>query len=76
MKKEKILVMIIFVSSLIMLIISVGLCINLACYVDEAGTGPATVLGGYFWLQMYWLRLVLISITTVLSGMCLLSKEK
>ncbi|AUN13752.1 hypothetical protein [Paraclostridium sordellii] len=68
---DKILKISIFVLSLICLIISLKLFLNLAIYADEFNTSPDVVLGGEFWLYMNWLRLVLSGGICVLSGISL-----
>jgi len=66
----------IFLLSFIFLIISMKLFCNMGVYVDEVSTSPDIVLGGSFWLYMYWLRLGALGIITVLSGLSLRSKSK
>lgn len=68
---DKILKISIFVLSLICLIISLKLFLNLAIYADEFNTSPDVVLGGEFWLYMNWLRLILSGAICVLSGISL-----
>ena len=66
---------IIFVCSLIALAISLKLLWNMGIYVDEHNTIPAAVCGGDFWNVMNWLRLLLLGVTTVVSGIQLLKKS-
>lgn len=66
MKKK--LNIVIFVGSLIALLISVKLFWNMGVFVDEFNTSPDVVCGGNFWLYMDWLRLFVLIIITILSG--------
>lgn len=64
----------IFVLSFIALIISLKLFWNIAIYVDEYGTDPVAVYGGEFWLYMAWLRMPLLAIVSIVSGIKLFSR--
>ncbi|MGY0691862.1 hypothetical protein ACW2QC_03605 [Virgibacillus sp. FSP13] len=64
----------IFVFSLISLVISLKIFFNIAIYVDDFGASPTAVYGGDFWLSMAWLRLALLAIITIISGIKLFSK--
>lgn len=66
---------IIFVCSLIALAISLKLLWNMGIYVDEHNTTPAAVCGGDFWNILNWFRLLLLGVTTVVSGIQLLKKS-
>lgn len=66
---------IIFVCSLMALAISLKLFWNMGIYVDEHNTNPAAVCGGTFWNIMNWLRLLLLGVVTVISGIQLLKKS-
>lgn len=66
--KHKIGSWIIFVCSLAALCISLRLFWNLGIYVDEYNTSPVSVSGGEFWNLMNWLRLLLLAVITVISG--------
>lgn len=65
----------IFVISLMSLIISVMLFWNLGIYVDEHNTSPDVVVGGEFWLYMYWLRLILLLVLIAISGIQVLKSR-
>lgn len=64
----------IFILSFISLVISLILFWNIAVYVDDFGADPVAVYGSDFWLYMAWLRLLLLSIITLISGIKLFSK--
>lgn len=66
--KRKWINLIIFIFSGIALLISLRLFCNMGIYVDEYNTSPTAVCGGEFWLYMDWLRLVLLAIVTMVSG--------
>ena len=61
----------IFLSSLIIFIISANLTYQMGIYVDEYNTTPSVVYGGDFWLMADWLRLALSGIMAVISGIAL-----
>jgi len=67
---------VVFLISLVSLIISLVLLVNLAIYVDEYGSSPVRVTGGWFWLNMYWLRLGLLFVICLISGLRLVSRTK
>ena len=66
---KKYLSAIIFILSLIALVISLILFLNLGIYVDEHNTSPSVVLGGDFYLLANWLRLLLLALITAGSGL-------
>ncbi|MFD2132265.1 hypothetical protein ACFSKI_13730 [Pseudogracilibacillus auburnensis] len=67
----------VFVLSLISLLISLKLFWNLGIFVDEHGFSPDIVNGGDFWLSMDWLRLLLLFLLCIVSGIDILkSKQK
>jgi len=72
--KEKGASLIIFVCSALALIISLILFRNMGAYVDEYGTSPQVVYGGHVWSNMAWLRLALLAVTTLVSGVNLFRK--
>ncbi|MFJ7700577.1 hypothetical protein [Lysinibacillus fusiformis] len=41
---------------------------NIGIYVDDFGTSPTAVNGSYFSLYMAWLRIALLAIITLISG--------
>lgn len=67
---------VIFVLSLVSLVISVFLLLNMADYADEFGSSPVLVTGGWFWLNMYWLRLGLLFMLCLISGLKLVRRAK
>ncbi len=68
------LIVAIFILSLISLIFSLKIFLNIAIYVDDYGASPTAVYGGDFWLYMAWLRLALLAIITLIAGKKLFSK--
>lgn len=72
---KKALNIIIFIGSLLALIISLKLFWNMGVFVDEFNTSPDVVCGGDFWLYMDWLRLFILAIITVASGINLLKEQ-
>ena len=62
--------------SLFSLLISLRLFANMGTYVDQAGTTPAVVCWGEFWLDMDWLRLAFLLDLPVLSGLNLTQKRE
>ena len=62
------------ICSAIAFIISLRLFWNMGIYVDEYNTNPAVVCGGELWLYMDWLRLGLLGLITLLSGIKLFQK--
>ena len=65
-----------FLLSLVALVISLRLFSNLGIYVDEHNTSPNIVLGGEFWLLADWLRLFILALLTVCSGLQLFPGRK
>lgn len=63
-----------FVFSVVALAISLRLFWNMGIYVDQYNTNLSTVCGGDFWLYMEWLRLGLLGIITLISGIKLFQK--
>lgn len=76
MKNSKFINGSIFVLSLICLIISCKLFLNLSIYADEFNTSPDVVLGGEFWLSMGWLRIGASALICFLSGINLFQSLK
>lgn len=74
MKQEK-LSIIIFILSLIALFISIRLFWNLGIFVDEYNVSSDIVSGGDFWLYMDWLRLLLLFIICIVSGINILKNN-
>ena len=68
---KKVTVFLIFVSSLLIFIISANLFYQMGIYADEYNTTPSVVYGGDFWLMASWFRLALSCIMTVISGIAL-----
>lgn len=73
--KNKISTIIIFISSLITLLISMKLFWNMCIFVDETNTTPSAVLGGEIWLYMEWLKLGLLLVVCVVSGIQLINRD-
>ena len=74
--KNKILKGSIFILSSICFLITIKLVFNMRVYVDEFNTSPDVVVGGEFWLNMYWLRLGISGLVCLLSGISFFSEEK
>lgn len=64
---------VIFVISFISLFISLKLFYNLAIFSDEFGTSPSVVNGSDFWLMMDWLRMFLLFVLCLVSGISILN---
>lgn len=73
---KKIMKVVIFVLSLISFLISLILFYNLGIFVDEHNLSPADVCGGQLELIFDWIRLLLLGLLCLLSGISLLRKEK
>lgn len=73
---KKTLNILIFAGSLLVLIISIKLFWNMGIFADEFNTSPDAVCGGEFWLYMDWLRLIVLLVVTVVSGINLLGTPK
>lgn len=58
----------VFLLSLFLLLISLKLFWNLGVFVDEFSLSLDVVNGGDFWLAMDWLRLLLLLLLCVVSG--------
>lgn len=67
--------LIIFILSSITLLISLKLFWNLGVYVDEYNSTPSVICGSEFWNYMSWLRLILLGVITVVSGISIFTKE-
>lgn len=74
--KRRVLFGIIFILSSISLIISLSLFWNLGIYVDEYNTSLNIVYGSEFWLYMAWLRLLVLGIIALVSGIGIFVKGK
>lgn len=75
MKKRKLLIAV-FILSILSLLISVKLFWNTAIFVDEYNLSPAIVDGGEFWLSMDWVRLFLLLMLCILSGIGIFRSDK
>lgn len=64
--------MAVFVLSLFSLLISLKLFYNMGIYADQYGSSPVLVSGGWFWLYMDWVRLGLLFILCLISGLTLI----
>lgn len=67
---------VIFISSLVSLLISMRLFLNLGVFVDEYNLSPDIVYGGDFWLYMSWLRIGLLLIISIVSGNSIFKENK
>lgn len=65
----------VFLLSLFSLLISLKLFWNLGIFVDESGLSPNIVNGGDFWLTLDWLRLLLLLLLCVVSGISIFSAK-
>jgi len=66
----------VFLLSLFTLLISLKLFYNLGLFVDEYNLSPHIVDGGDFWLVMDWLRLFLLFLLCVVSGLSIFMGKK
>lgn len=73
--KKKILDLCIFLICIICLVISLDLLWNMGIFCDEFNTSPREVCGGETQLMLYWGRIFLLFIATVLSGIKLIKKK-
>jgi len=64
----------VFVLSLISFIITFVLFANMGRYVSDFNSSPVLITGGWFWLSMDWLRLLLLFILAFASGLNLYGK--
>ena len=68
---------IVFILSFVSLLISLKLFRNLGVFVDEHNLSTNVVSGSYFWSLMDWLRLLLLFLICVISGLNIfLAKKK
>ncbi|MGG4554572.1 hypothetical protein [Paenibacillus humicus] len=74
--KRKVLAIAVFSLSFLSLIISLKLFWNMGIFVDEYGLSPSAVNGGDFWLLMDWLRLLLLFLLCIISGVNLFNDDK
>ena len=75
MMRKKGLSIAVFLLSFISLFISVRLFWNMGLFVDEYNLSLDVVNGGEFWVSMDWLRLVLLFLLCVVSGLSIFSKK-
>ncbi|GCD10849.1 hypothetical protein [Clostridium tagluense] len=64
-----------FVLSFVLLIISLKLFLNAGIFVDEYNISPNIINGGEFWLSMDWLRLLLLFLLCIASGINILKNH-
>ena len=76
MAVQKIIHWAIFILSVLSLIISLVIFGNIGHYVSDYGTSTSVVYGGDFWNIMDWLRLLLLLIVSILSGVSLFKERK
>ena len=75
MEKRKLSILV-FILSFFSLLISLKLFWNLGIFVDEYGLSPDLVNGGDFWLTMDWLRLLLLLLVCIVSGISIFSTKQ
>lgn len=73
--KQRLLNLSIFTISIMSLILSMKLFWNINIYVDEHNSNPAMVLGGNFWLNAYWIMMLLNLSIGILSFISLIKKK-
>jgi hypothetical protein len=66
----------VFLLSFFSLLISLKLFYNLGNFVDDYNLSPNIVNGGYFWDSMDWLRLLLLLLLCVVSGISIFSAKQ
>ncbi len=74
--KKKTMPVLVFILSVVSLLISLKLFWNMGIFVDEYNLTPAVVNGGEFWLLMDWLRLILLFLAAVISGINIFTKRE
>lgn len=74
--KKKTMPVLVFIFSVVSLLISLKLFWNMGIFVDEYNLTPAVVNGGEFWLLMDWLRLILLFLAAVISGINIFTKRE
>lgn len=74
--KKKTMSILVFIFSVVSLLISLKLFWNMGVFVDEYNLSPAIVNGGEFWLLMDWLRLLLLLLLSLISGINIFVKRK
>jgi len=73
--QNKIIDAVIFGLSLISFLISLVLLVNLGIYADNYGSSPVLVAGGWFWLYTDWIRLGVLFLICLITGLRLISKK-
>lgn len=66
----------VFILSLASLIISFVLMVNMAIYADEYGSSLVNITGGWLWLYADWIRLGLLFVVCLISGIKLIPRKK
>ncbi|HCQ88875.1 MAG TPA: hypothetical protein DIU45_02830 [Clostridium sp.] len=74
--KKKTMPVLVFIFSVVSLLISLKLFWNMGIFVDEYNLTPAVVNGGEFWILMDWLRLILLFLAAVISGINIFTKRE
>ena len=74
--KNKIINLVIFIGCILSLLISLKLFWNMGIYVDEHNSTPSIVYGSNFWLYMNWLKIGVLLLVTILSGINLFYNKK
>jgi len=73
---KRVLSILVFILSFVSLMISLKLFWNLGIFVDDYNLSLNIVSGGDFWLLMDWLRLLLLFLLCVVSGMKIIISYK
>lgn len=66
----------VFLLSIISLFVSLRLFWNLGMFVEEYGISPEIIYGGELWLTMAWLRLLLLLLLCIVSGINIFSARQ
>ncbi|AUN13528.1 Uncharacterised protein [[Clostridium] sordellii] len=70
----KLINIIIFILSLVALIISANIFINISIFSNETKTSLPIIYGSTFWFYMNWARLGFLSVICVLTGVNIFNK--
>lgn len=72
---QRVPMILLFIISFASLLISLKLFWNFGIFVDEYNLNPAIVNGGDFWLMMDWVRLLLLFVLSMITGIGIFKKE-
>lgn len=73
--QHKLVNVLMFLLSLVVLIISMRLFYNLAVYCDEYNASPDLIYGGNWGVILEWVKLIILFLMCVLSGIRLFHKR-